>query len=46
VLHAITTNEFYILSHPEFKPAVANRSRELDESFDRWAEYRRQHNID
>ena len=42
VLHAIQNDEFYILSHTEFKDAVADRGRELSDSFDRWAAYRQE----
>ena len=45
VLHAIQNDELYILSHAEFKDAVADRGRELSDSFDRWAAYRREHGV-
>jgi NADP-dependent 3-hydroxy acid dehydrogenase YdfG len=45
VLHAIQSNEFYILSHPEFKESVANRGQELSDSFDRWANWRQEHDV-
>lgn len=45
VLHAVQTDEFYILSHAEFKEAVAERGRELSDSFDRWAAYRQEHGV-
>ncbi len=45
VLHAIQTNEFYILSHPEFKQGVINRGQELSDSFDHWSAYRQEHNV-
>jgi len=45
VLHAIQNDEFYILSHAEFKDAVADRGRELSDSFDRWAAYRQEHGV-
>ncbi len=45
VLHAIQADIFYILSHPEFKDTVANRSKELSDTFDLWADYRLQHNL-
>jgi NAD(P)-dependent dehydrogenase (short-subunit alcohol dehydrogenase family) len=45
VLHAIQTDEFYILSHAEFKEGVLNRGKELSDSFDRWAAYRTEHNV-
>ena len=40
VLHAIQTNEFYILSHAEFKEQVMNRAGLIADAFDRWAEFR------
>ncbi len=45
VLYAIQNDEFYILSHAEFQDAVADRGRELSDSFDRWTAYRQEHNI-
>ncbi len=45
VLYAIQNDEFYILSHGEFKDAVAERGRALSDSFDRWTAYRQEHNI-
>lgn len=45
VLHAIQTNEFYILSHPEFKEPLVNRAREIADSFDTWERYRREHGV-
>jgi NAD(P)-dependent dehydrogenase (short-subunit alcohol dehydrogenase family) len=45
VLHAIQTNEFYILSHAEFKEMVAKRGQDISDSFDRWSAYRQEHNI-
>jgi NAD(P)-dependent dehydrogenase (short-subunit alcohol dehydrogenase family) len=45
VLHAIQTDEFYILSHAEFKEGVQNRGKELSDSFDRWSAYRMEHNV-
>jgi hypothetical protein len=45
VLHAIQNDEFHILSHGEFKEAVANRGQELSDSFDRWSAYRQEHDV-
>lgn len=40
VLHAIQTDEFYILPNVEFKKAVAARAARLDEAFERWTAFR------
>ena len=45
VLHAIQKDEFYILSHTEFKEGVAARGQAISDSFDFWANYRRDHNV-
>ena len=45
VLHAIVHDEFYILSHSEFKEQVVERGRQLSESFDRWTTYRNEHGV-
>jgi NADP-dependent 3-hydroxy acid dehydrogenase YdfG len=45
VLHAIQSDEFYIFTHPEFADIVANRAADMAASFERWAEYRRTHNV-
>ena len=43
VLHAIQTNEFYILSHEEFRGALENRAKEISESFTTWDKFRKDH---
>ena len=43
VLHAILNDQFYILTHPEFRPMLQMRSEELEASFDYWRDYRPQH---
>ena len=45
VLHAIQKDEFYIMSHTEFKEGVAARGQAISDSFDFWANYRREHNL-
>lgn len=40
VLHAVQTNELYIMSHPEFKEAVASRGQQISDAFDRWTDWR------
>ncbi len=40
VLYAIQNDIFYILSHPEFKQAIENRSEEIRSYFDLWAQWR------
>ena len=45
VLHAILTNEFYILSHPDAKEYVGNRSQEISNAFDTWSNWRTEHNV-
>ena len=40
VLHAILTNEFYIMSHPEAKEGITARAAEIGEACDRWASFR------
>ncbi len=42
VLHAMRTQEFYILTHPEIRPVVANRFKQIDQAFVRWQMYRDQ----
>ena len=44
-LHAIQTNEFYILSHAEFKEPVVQRAQEMSDAFDRWAQFRLQRDV-
>ena len=43
VLHAIQENEFWILSHPEYKKVLLEDTRMLGEAFDRWSAFRAQH---
>jgi NADP-dependent 3-hydroxy acid dehydrogenase YdfG len=45
VLAAIQANDLYIFSHPELKPMVDARSSAINESFARWARYRKDHGI-
>ncbi len=45
VLHAIQNDIFYILSHEQFKNAVADRGRELSDAFDLWAAYRQKYDV-
>jgi NAD(P)-dependent dehydrogenase (short-subunit alcohol dehydrogenase family) len=40
VLHAVIENEFYILSHTEYKEGIQLRANRISESFDRWAAFR------
>ena len=40
VLHAIQTNEFYIMSHPEYKEGIEQRAAEIGAACDRWAAFR------
>ncbi len=40
VLYAIQNDIFYILSHPEFKQSIENRSEEIRSYFDLWAQWR------
>ncbi len=40
VLYAIQNDIFYILSHPEFKQTIENRSEEIRSYFDLWAQWR------
>ncbi|MCP4006289.1 MAG: SDR family NAD(P)-dependent oxidoreductase [bacterium] len=45
VVAAILADDTYIFSHPGLKPVVDKRSAEIDESFARWAQYRKDHNV-
>lgn len=45
VLHAIQTDEFYILSHGEFKESVVTRGQALEDSFNKWTAYRKDHDV-
>ncbi len=45
VLHAIQTDEFYILSHPSFKQPVTARSEEIAKAFDTWSAFREEHGV-
>ncbi len=40
VLHAIQTNEFYILSHTDYRDGTQMRANLIGESFDRWTRFR------
>ena len=40
VLHAIRENEFYVFSHPEFKPMMDARQEEIASAYARWQAYR------
>lgn len=42
-LHAILNNEFWILSHPEFKDGINARAAGISDAFDRWADFIQQH---
>lgn len=43
VLQAIIDNDFYILTHPEFRESVLEKTRLLNETFDRWSAFRDSH---
>jgi short-subunit dehydrogenase len=45
VLAAVLANDLYIFSHPGLKPVVDARSTAINESFARWAQYRKDHGI-
>jgi NAD(P)-dependent dehydrogenase (short-subunit alcohol dehydrogenase family) len=45
VLHAIQSDEFYIFTHPEFRPITEARQAEMTASFERWGRYRQEHGI-
>ncbi len=45
VLHAIQNDQFYILTHREFEPAVQQRGDEIRSAFEYWADYRQTHNV-
>jgi NADP-dependent 3-hydroxy acid dehydrogenase YdfG len=45
VLAAVLANDLYIFSHPGLKPVVDARSAAINESFARWAKYRKDHGI-
>ena len=45
VLHAIQNDQFYLLTHREFEPAVQKRSDEIRSAFEYWADYRAAHNV-
>jgi len=44
VLHAIQTDEFYILSHTELKDPMAMRGQAISDAFDTWGAWRETHN--
>ncbi|MFT4631943.1 MAG: NAD(P)-dependent dehydrogenase (short-subunit alcohol dehydrogenase family) [Candidatus Pseudothioglobus sp.] len=44
VLHAIQTDEFYILSHTELKDPMGMRAKAIGEAFDTWGAWRKAHN--
>ena len=39
VLHAVQNDQFYIFTHPDFEPIVAQRSQEISEAFTYWRNY-------
>lgn len=45
VLHAIQNDQFYILTHREFGPAVQQRIEEIHHAFAYWANYREANNV-
>ncbi|PDH40412.1 MAG: short-chain dehydrogenase [OM182 bacterium MED-G24] len=45
VLDAIVNDVFYIFSHPSFKERVGARGEEIAAAFDRWENFRNEHNI-
>lgn len=45
VLDAIVNDVFYIFSHPSFKDMVGVRGEEIAATFDRWDNYRKEHDI-
>jgi len=45
VLAAIQANDAYIFSHPELKPMVDARTTAMNESFERWTRYRKEHGV-
>ena len=45
VLAAIQANDAYIFSHPELQPMVEARFTAMNESFDRWTRYRKEHGV-
>jgi NADP-dependent 3-hydroxy acid dehydrogenase YdfG len=45
VLAAVLADDLYIFSHPGLKPVVDARSAAINESFARWAQYRKDHGI-
>ncbi|MBT3833641.1 MAG: hypothetical protein HOF53_19470 [Gammaproteobacteria bacterium] len=40
VLHAVQENEFWILSHPEFREGTQARAQGISDAFDRWEAFR------
>ena len=40
VLHAVQKNEFWILSHPEFREGTQVRAQGISDAFDRWTDFR------
>ena len=45
VVEAILADDAYIFSHPHLKPIVDARSAAISESFARWSQYRRDHDL-
>ena len=45
VLAAIQANDAYIFSHPELQPMIEARFTAMNESFDRWSRYRKEHGV-
>ncbi|MEE2783914.1 MAG: SDR family NAD(P)-dependent oxidoreductase [Pseudomonadota bacterium] len=45
VLAAVLANDAYIFSHPALKSVVDKRTRAINDSFTRWAQYREDHKL-
>jgi len=45
VVAAILADDAYIFSHPGLKPVVDKRNAEINESFARWSQYRKDHSV-
>ena len=45
VVAAILADDTYIFSHPGLKPVVDKRNAEINESFARWSQYRKDHSV-
>ena len=44
VLHAVQENEFWILSHPEFREGTQDRAQGISDAFDRWSAFQADYN--